>query len=194
MTEKQKRLNDVSQKKVVSNWLTALPLLEHGFDLNKQQFWDCIHIHYGWELKNMPTTCPCGSKFDFQHGTSCKKGGFVTIRKNDIRDLTANILHEVCNDVEVEPRLLPVTRENLQYRSAIRGDEARLDIRARGFSERGKQAFLDVRVFGPNACRYLNSSLAQCYVSNEKEKKRQYNGRVLVFYPIGIFNFWCYGT
>ena len=51
MTEKQKRLNDVSQEKGVSNWLTALPLLEHCFDLNKQQFWDCIHIRYGWELK-----------------------------------------------------------------------------------------------------------------------------------------------
>ena len=85
---------------------------------------------------------------------SCKKGGFVTIRHNDIRDLTANILHEVCNDVEVEPRLLPVTRENLQYRSAIHGDEARLDIQARGFWERGQQAFLDVRVFDPNTCRY----------------------------------------
>ena len=84
MTEKQKRLNDVSQEKDVLNWLTALPLLEHGFDLNKQQFWDCIHIRYGWELKNMPTTCPCGAKFYFQHSMSCKKGGFVTIRHNDI--------------------------------------------------------------------------------------------------------------
>ena len=68
---------------------------------------------------------------------SCKKGGFVTIRHNNIRDLTVNILHEVCNDVEVESRLLPLTRGNLQYRSPIRGDEARLDIRARGFWERG---------------------------------------------------------
>ena len=121
----------------------------------------------------MPTTCPCGSKVDFQHSMSCKKGGFVTIRHNDI-------LHEVCNDVEVEPRLLlPVTRENLHYRSAIRGDEAILDIRTYGFWERSQQVFTDVRVFDPNACRYLNSSLAQYYVNNEKEKKRQYNERLL---------------
>ena len=179
MSEKLKRLNDISKEKGVSNWLTAYPILEHGFDLNKQQFWDCLHIRYGWDLKNLPTTCPCGLKFDFQHSMSCKKGGFVTIRHNDLRDLTANILHQVCNDVETEPCLLPVTKENLHYRSAIRGDEARLDIRARGFWQKGQQAFMDVRVFDPNACRYLKSSLTQCYVNNEKEKKRQYNERVL---------------
>ena len=110
---------------------------------------------------------------------SCKKGGFVTIRHNDLRDLTANILHQVCNDVETEPCLLPVTNENLHYRSSIRGDEARLDIRARGIWQKGQQAFMNVRVFDPNACRYLKSSLTQCYVNNEKEKKRQYNERVL---------------
>ena len=59
---------------------------------------------------------------------SCKKGGLGSIRHNDIRDLTAKILREVCNDVEVEAKLIPLTGEQLQYRSAITGDEARLDI------------------------------------------------------------------
>ena len=83
MSENLKRFNDISEEKGVSNWLTAYPILEHGFDLNKQQFWDCLHIRYGWDLKNLPTTYPCGLKFDFQHSMSCKKGGFVTIRHND---------------------------------------------------------------------------------------------------------------
>ena len=48
MSEKLKRLNDISKEKGVSNWLTAYPILEHGFDLNKQQFWDCLHIHIVW--------------------------------------------------------------------------------------------------------------------------------------------------
>ena len=104
---------------------------------------------------------------------SSKKGGFVTIKHNDLRDLTVNILHQVCNDVVTEPCLLPVTNENLHYRSAIRGDEVRLDIRERGFWPKGHQAFMDVRVVDTNTCRYLKSSL------NEKEKKRQYNEQVL---------------
>ena len=43
-SEKQQRLNDINQEQDVSNWLTVLPLSKHGFDLNKQQFWDCIRL------------------------------------------------------------------------------------------------------------------------------------------------------
>ena len=51
-------------------------------------------------------TCKCGLKYDFQHSMSCKKEGLVSIHHNDIRDLTANILKEVCNDIEVEAKHL----------------------------------------------------------------------------------------
>ena len=104
-------------------------------------------------------TCACGSKCDFQDSISYKKGGLVSIRHNHIRDLTANILREVCNDVEVEAKLIPLTGEQLQYRLAITGDEARLDIRARSFWVRGQEAFLDIRVFDPNANRYPIATL-----------------------------------
>ena len=58
-------------------------------------------------------------------------------------------------------------------------NEARLDIRTRGFWVSDQQAFFGIRVFDPNACRYLNKSLQQCYVMNEFEKKRSCNERVL---------------
>ena len=63
---KQKRLNEMAREKGVSNWLNAYPLKEYGFDLKKQQFWDGISIRYSWPLSNLPTTCACGSKYDFQ--------------------------------------------------------------------------------------------------------------------------------
>ena len=44
---------------------------------------------------------------------------------------------------------------------------------------RGQQTFFDVRVSDPNASRYLNKALRQCYIQNEKEKKRQCSERVL---------------
>ena len=44
---------------------------------------------------------------------SCKKGGLVSIRHNDLRDLTANMLSKVFNDVEIEPKLTPLTGEEL---------------------------------------------------------------------------------
>ena len=79
MSEKQQRLNGIKQEKGVSNWLTVLPISEHGFNLNKQQFWDCIRLIYGWNITNLRTTCACGSKFDLQHCMSCKNGGFIKI-------------------------------------------------------------------------------------------------------------------
>ena len=110
---------------------------------------------------------------------SCMKGGFITIRHNDLRDLTANLLTEVCKDVDIEPQLLPVTGETFDNRRANTSNEARVDIKSRRFWVRGQQAFFDVRLFDPNANWYLNKALPHCYIQNEKEKKRQYNERVL---------------
>ena len=110
---------------------------------------------------------------------SCNKRGLVSIGHNKIRDLTANMLRDVSNDAEVEVKLMPLTGEQLQYRSAITGVEARLDIRARSFWVRGQEAFLDIRVFDPNANKNLNATLPRCHKINEKEKKRNYNNRIL---------------
>ena len=40
LSEKSNRLLDVSIEKGVSNWLTALPISDFGFELSKQHFWD----------------------------------------------------------------------------------------------------------------------------------------------------------
>ena len=63
---------------------------------------------------------------------SCKKGGFVSVRHNDLRDLTTNMLSKVCKDVEIEPKLTALTDEVFGSRTANTTNEARLDIRARG--------------------------------------------------------------
>ena len=42
---------------------------------------------------------------------SSTKEGLPTIRHNEIRDLMATLLTEVCKDVCVEPELQPVTDE-----------------------------------------------------------------------------------
>ena len=78
-------------------------MVENGFDLTKQQFWDSIRLRYEWSIANLPTTCACGSIYTIEHSMSCKKGGFINIRYNDVRDLTAKLLSEVCHNVHVEP-------------------------------------------------------------------------------------------
>ena len=61
------------------------------------------------------------------------KGGFPSIRHNEIRDPTSNLLTEVCNDVCIEPDLQPITGETLAGATSNVQDGARLDIAANGF-------------------------------------------------------------
>jgi hypothetical protein len=94
------------------------------------------------------------------------------IRHNNVRDLTAQLLSEVCKDVKVEHELTPLSGELLSGKSANRSDEARLDVSARGFWERGRTAFFDIRVFNPLAKSHSQKkNLTAAHKANEKEKK-----------------------
>ena len=75
----------------------------------------------------------------------------MIIRHNDARDLTGELLKEVCNDVELEHELLPLSTEKLSNKTSNKADGARVDVSARGFWQRGRKTFLDVRVFNPLA-------------------------------------------
>ena len=118
--------------------------------------------------------------FDLHHTFSCKKGGFVSSHHNDLRNITANLLSEVCKDVCVEPELAPLSGETIVPKSANTSSEARLDISARGVWTTGQRAFFDVRLFNPFARRYSGLTLSQAYKANEAEKKRSYNDRVML--------------
>ena len=75
-------------------------------------------------LKYLPSTCPCGKRFDVDHAMSCMKGRFVRRRYDDLRDLFASLLMDVCHDFEVEPHLKTLTGEVLTS-SANSSDEVR---------------------------------------------------------------------
>ena len=46
-----------------------------------------------------------------QDAMSCKKGGFVTLQDNEVRDISAILLSTVCKDIELEPSLLTLNGE-----------------------------------------------------------------------------------
>ena len=110
----------------------ALPIERYGFALHKTDFTDALCLRYGWIPSHLPSHCVCGKAFSVSHAFSCPHGTFPIIRHNDIRDLTAKLLSEVCHDVQVEPHLQPLTGEVLHYRTAVLEDDARVDIRAAG--------------------------------------------------------------
>ncbi|KAL5506807.1 hypothetical protein EMCRGX_G008548 [Ephydatia muelleri] len=62
----------------------------------------------------MPTSCACGAAFSVEHALSCPKGGFPSIRHNEIRDYTAYLLSEICHNVSTEPHFQPI-RDDLNH-------------------------------------------------------------------------------
>ena len=132
LSDSLRRSVNLAKEKGSSSWLTALPLTEHGFTLHKGAFHDALALRYGWTPDRLPSKCACGASFSVEHALSCAKGGFPSIRHNEIRDLTATLLTEVCNDVCTEPELQPVTDEELIGATANSQAGARLDIAANG--------------------------------------------------------------
>ena len=157
-------------------WITTTL---HGFALRKSAFRDALCLRYGWYPSNMPLQCTCGKQFSVEHALSCSHGSFPSIRHNEVRDITAELLSEVCQNVGTEPHLQPVTNEHLIHRTANRENGAQLDVAADSSWGNNRQCtFFDIRVFNPLAPSYQNTSLAQCYRKNELEKRRAYDERV----------------
>ena len=169
---------ELAQEKGSSAWLTVLPVAEHGFLLHKGEFRDALCLRYGWNLRNTPISCNCGASFSVDHAMICHMGGIPTIRHNEIRDITAGLLTEICHNVATEPLLQPLTNESFAHRSANTEPNARLDIRARGFWNTGQDAFFDVRVFYPNASSNCSMTTTAAYCKHEAAKKREYAQRV----------------
>ena len=167
-----------AQEPGASSWLSTVPVARHGFALHKRAFSDALCLRYGWRPPLLPQTCKCGEAFDIGHALICRYGGFQTLRHNQLRDLTAELLTEVCHNVCTEPVLQRLNGEQLPP-SANKEDHARLDVRARGFWDNSHHdAFFDVRVFYPLASSYSQKPLATVYREHERKKKLEYGRRV----------------
>ena len=175
---KKRSLEQLSQPGA-SSWLGALPLKSQGFNLNKGEFQDALALRYHQTPKNLPSKCPCGQAFNTTHALDCHLGGFINARHDIIRDFELDLLKSVVHDVEKEPGLQPVVDKRGYKKTAILKDDARLDIRARGFWRHGQNAFFDVRVTNADAVSQQNSSLKAVLQKHESEKKRGYNKRVM---------------
>ena len=174
--ESLKRALILSSEKGSGSWLTVLPLKDLGFCLNKQEFHDALCLRYGWNIPKMPSFCGCGQKNNVDHTLVCKKGGYVAMRHNNLRDLNADMQKEVCRDVIIEPLLLPLDSEEIQ---GTQGDRSAPDISSWGLWSTFERTFFNVSVFHPNAPSYQTTDLDKLYRSQELEKMRKYNSRVI---------------
>ena len=137
-----KRAMTVSAEKGASNWLSTLTIAEHGFALHKGAFRDALCLWYGWRPSHLPSHCICGQQFTVEHALSCSRGGFPSIRHNEIRDISAGLLTEVYHGVGTEPCLQPVTGQPTEkmvlvwtlWRRAFGGEIGNAHFSMYGFS------------------------------------------------------------
>ena len=162
-----------------STWLGSLPLKDQGFNLNKAEFQDALNLRYDRPLKNMPSKCGCSKPFNVTHAMNCKRGGFIGKRHDNIKRFEAQLLNQVCRDVQIEPPLQPVNGVKFRLKSAITGDDARLDVRARGFWREGQNAFFDVRTTNADCESQKDKTIKAVLRHHEQEKKNEYNARVM---------------
>ena len=89
LPEAQKAAFKAAQEKGASAWLAALPIQAIGYSLNKQEFRDAVSLRYGWKIPGMPSFCACGQRTSVDHTLTCKRGGYVAMRHNALRDTEA---------------------------------------------------------------------------------------------------------
>ena len=168
-----------ARKKGASPWLTTLPLREQRFDLNKEQFRAALSLRYNIPLEGLPSTCACEDSFNVPHALSCKKGWFVAMPHDNIKDTLTSLLGKVYKDVQSEPHLIPLENKVLQLKTANRSEEAPLDIKANGFWQHGQTSFFNIRVTQVNAMSNRNKSTKAIFRNHELAKKREYMECVL---------------
>ena len=138
-------------------------------------------VHQVWlAVSQIPFPLPVWCCLFCQPCQELPQGAFPSIRQYCVRDITAQLLTEVCPNVAIEPTLQPLTGESFSLRSTNIEDEAKVDIKAQElWNKRGSSTFFDVRVFNPYAPSNNKSTAAACYRMHEMEERRKYKRRVL---------------
>jgi len=130
LTPESQQLIKGAVEKWAASWLSTLLIKAIGYALNKQEFMDAICMRYGWKEKAYPPTVLVEGE-TLWITASCKLGGYTKMRHNSVRDSEAQIMREVCRDVQIELTLLPIN-ENDYERKVNTTDNASLDISVRG--------------------------------------------------------------
>ena len=141
VSQKTKRSLESAAEKRAYTWLTVIPISEMNFNLNKREFRGALNLRYDWNISDSPSMCACEETFTVDHAMIYKRGGFIIQHHNELRDLEAELLNMVCNDVEIEPALQNVNGETLNQ-GANTSAGARLDVHARGFGKDKDLPFL----------------------------------------------------
>ena len=174
--------------------LTRLPTRFEGNQVTLEEWHDNLSLRYGLWPTHLPQQCDgCSANFSVEHALSCKLGGLVTWRHNDVRDEWVDLLKRALPDSSVGtepyifhgPGILAEQRRTTATPAGVasqeeeredkgQGDEVRGDASARGFHTRRRVAIFDIQVLDTDAPTYCNRTSAKVLETAEKEKCTKY--------------------
>ena len=99
------------------------------------------------------------------------------MRHNEVRNITADLLTEVCHGVGIEPPN-PSQRSNFHSELRTWKMEYTWTLLLKNVWGKDRQCSFFDGVFNPLAQMYQNTSLAQCFRRNKLEKQRAHDERV----------------
>ena len=84
----QEKRRIIERGRQTGAWISVQPSTVNGTELSAEEFRDATHLRYAQVPPNFPTTCDgCScNNFSVQHALSCKVGGLIISRHDEIKD------------------------------------------------------------------------------------------------------------
>ena len=166
-------------------WLSCMPSTVSGTELGCDEFRDALRLRYGRTPAFLPEKCDgCGSNFTLEHAFTCKVGGLIIQRHDEINQELANLSRMALkpSSVRAEPLIstgsLCKTSNPTQDNSVKLQDpcdtRARGDLLVRSLWKNGSDCIIDVRVTDLDAPSYASRDPAKVLASHEQQKKKKY--------------------
>jgi hypothetical protein len=169
-----------------SSWLSFAPLDDLGLSLDRVTFRDAVALRMGVELPDgMPTTCPsCGEQADLDHFLSCKKGGWVVRRHNEVVRAWKRYFEKAgYRIVHMEPVLRALPPGAHPRPGTNTAPDARADLVVR--CDDGRTWYFDVAIIDTSCPTYGAKSALKALTDYEGIKDKAYADRVA---PLGSFS------
>jgi hypothetical protein len=161
-------------------WLTVMPDRLNGTDLSADEFRDSLLLRFGLTPHSLPHRCEgCQQRFSVEHAMTCKKGGLVLLRHNDLSSEWQELCAQALSPSAVSDEPLIHNGQGQQEGGAGVGlteplPEIRGDVSAHGFWSRGTTAIFDIRVTDTECPSQRGQDSGAILKRHEAEKKRKY--------------------
>jgi hypothetical protein len=187
----QEKRRIIERGRQTGAWISVQPSTVNGTELSAEEFRDATHLRYAQVPPNFPTTCDgCScNNFSVQHALSCKVGGLIISRHDEIKDELGQLAGKALKPSAIRDEPLINNGRKVECSSdapteadlsttppspVVRDNDNRGDLMIRGFWSRGTDCIIDVRITDLDSKSYLKRSSDKVLAGQEQEKKRKY--------------------